>query len=551
MLAAIAAVLLASAAPAQTVTIAIDASQDRRAIDPRIYGVNFGSDALHADLRFPLRRHGGNSTTRYNWELDTHNTAFDWFFQNIVDGDGVNLPAGSTANQFVAATRAQGGDAIVTLSMIGWTPKDRQKRWGFSVAKYGPQTSNECIAAGFPFWCTADSGNGECTSGPNCVDGTIRNNDPLDTSKPVGVPFAADWVSHLVSQHGTADAGGVKFYALDNEPMLWNSTHRDVHPVPPDYDEVWTKGLATALAVKQRDPGAKVLGPDTWGYCDLYTSAKDAAVGPSCTNGADRAAHGGLPFVEWYTKQVCDYANANGGQLPVDYIDVHWYPQDFLNDADAASTARRLRMLKSLYHPSYVDESWIGANVRLIPQLRDWIDARCANAKPGIAITEYNYGPDDSPTGALAQAEALAIFGREGVSLATRWTAPEPGTRTVDAFRMFLDYDGANSRVIGTSVRATSSNIDEVSSYAVQADDGRLFVLLFNKATTAKVTQITYATPPTGLMQMYRFDATTRFAPAGQPIEATLSAVNIGPRAALLVVYTPAVETPLFAHGFE
>ena len=40
----------------------------------------------------------------------------------------------------------------------------------------------------------------------------------------------------------------------------------------------------------------------------------------------------------------------------------------------------RLRSLKSLYDPNYVDESWIGsccgAAVNLIPRMRGWIDAR-------------------------------------------------------------------------------------------------------------------------------------------------------------------------------
>ena len=28
------------------------------------------------------------------------------------------------------------------------------------------------------------------------------------------------------------------FYDMDNEPEIWNGTHRDVHPAPPGYDEL-------------------------------------------------------------------------------------------------------------------------------------------------------------------------------------------------------------------------------------------------------------------------------------------------------------------------
>ena len=85
----------------------------------------------------------------------------------------------------------------------------------------------------------------------------------------------------------------MRYYALDNEPMLWNSTHRDVHPAPLTYDEIWQRTVTYASAIKAQDPAAKILGPVTWGYCDLFGSAAD-----NCLDGDDRAAHGGTPFVQ-------------------------------------------------------------------------------------------------------------------------------------------------------------------------------------------------------------------------------------------------------------
>ena len=40
----------------RTVTVAVDASLDRRAVSPHIFGVNFGSSAQAAQLRWPARR---------------------------------------------------------------------------------------------------------------------------------------------------------------------------------------------------------------------------------------------------------------------------------------------------------------------------------------------------------------------------------------------------------------------------------------------------------------------------------------------------------------
>ncbi|MBK6729008.1 MAG: hypothetical protein IPG63_17650 [Xanthomonadales bacterium] len=43
-------------------------------------------------------------------------------------------------------------------------------------------------------------------------------------------------------------------------------------PGAADHDEVWTRGRDVALAIKQARPAAKVLGPVTWGWCDLFSS---------------------------------------------------------------------------------------------------------------------------------------------------------------------------------------------------------------------------------------------------------------------------------------
>jgi hypothetical protein len=550
---------------AGALSVSVNLAGPRRAINPAIYGVNFGSAAQHADLRFPLRRSGGNSTTRYNWEADSHNTAFDYFYQNIADGSGTGLPANSSLNQFVSETRANGGQAMVTIPTIGVKPVgDRIKRWGFSIQKYGPQDSNECaIYNPAPPWCSADAGNGTCQNVVNntgfCVNGQIVNNDILDTSIPLTNANIAQWIAHLTAQPGANAPGVTRYYALDNEPMLWNSTHRDVHPTPATYDEVWTRGRDVALTIKQSDPGAKVLGPVTWGWCDLFTSAADAAAGPSCINGADRAAHGGLPFVEWYVKQVCDYASANNGLRPVDLLDVHFYPQGNVTGLGGASdselpvdSARRLRSLRELYDPTYTSESWVDDEVNLIPRLRAWIDARCAGM--GIAITEYKWGPDGGPSGALAQAEALAIFGREGVAVATRWVAPEDGSLSEEAFRLFLDYDGANTQVVGDSVPTTASNTSELGAYAIDEVGDALRIILINRATAPRDITINLSTSSSGNWQLFRFDAAQPLAQVGNGSIASnaITLVNVPGRSAnLLVLPSPTLANSLFANGFE
>lgn len=556
-----------SSSPTPTsVAVMVDPGADRRPINPEIYGVAFGDPSQIAAVGYPVRRWGGNAVSRYNWRSAVHNTASDYFFQNIVDNvaDPALLPHGSSSDLFVDETLAAGADVLMTAPAIGWTPLDeRVKKWAFSVSTYGPQLGDECsfYAPSPPPWCSADSGDGTCdpavnTTGFCSPQGLIVGNDPADTSQAITPSYVADWVQHLISRVGTADQGGVRYWAIDNEPMLWNSTHRDIFPDPLTYDELWSRTLGYATAIKSADPSAQVLGPVVWGWCAYYTSASDAAFpNGSCMDGPDRQAHGGLPLLEWYLQQVCDAASSTGVR-PIDYLDIHFYPQGGVaglagsSSEDPVTAARRLRSVRELWDPAYTSESWIGQPIYLIPRLRAWIDARCPGV--GLAVTEYKWGADDGASSALAHAEVLALFGREGVDLATRWVAPEAGSRVEDAFEIFLDYDGAGGRVAGDSVRATSDAPDALGSYGIAGGDGALWVLLINRETVPLETEVTVSGGlQPGDAPVYRFAgasplalASTVAIPAGSPFTLELPARSVS----LVVAQTSA---GIFVDGFE
>lgn len=526
--------------PGATIAIAVDPAADRRPISPLIYGVNFGD----APPAYPVRRWGGNAVTRYNWRQDVSNRAFDWFFMNIAnDADVGELPDGASSDDFLDDARADGSAPLLTVPLIGWTPRDRVKRWGYSVAKYGAQQQTECSATGWAFWCEPDAGNGVRLDGS-----LVTGNDPLDTSLAIAPSFVTDWLDHIAGRIGRAGSGGLRYVALDNEPMLWNSTHRDVHPAPVDDDEIWERTRDYASAIKARDPDMETFGPAVWGWCAYFYSAKDG-----CTPGSDHAAHG--PFLEWYLAQVEAYRIAHGVRL-VDWLDIHYYPQAsgvaLSDDESAATAALRLRSVKSLYDPTYVDESWIGVPVQLIPRMKD-ILARKAAPGTKLAITEYNWGGDDGLSSALAQVEVLAIFGREGVDLATRWVAPEPGSRVEEAFLAYLDYDGAGAKVEGESVRATSADVDDVGAYAIHRGDGRLFVVLVNKATSERTAQVTVLGGLSGPLEAWSFDGASRWGSRGAVSESggVFSIVMPARSAWLVVGATTACSPPATPADFH
>ncbi|MBN1295380.1 hypothetical protein JXA80_01280 [bacterium] len=462
--------------------LVVRADQGLHPIHPHIYGMNFADENLASELALPVRRWGGNSTTRYNWLADTSNRAMDWYYENIPNPNDHPelLPDGSASDQFIEQNLATGTDTLMTIPLIGWTPAERAFACGFSVAKYGPQQSVDPWAL--------DCGNGIDTNGVE-----ISGNDPADTSIPADEIFIQDWLGHLTGKYGTAVEGGVRFYNLDNEPMLWNDTHRDVHPEPPSYDEIRDRIITYGAAVKAVDPSAETLGPVTWGWTAYFYSALDWEPGGSWwLNPQDRNAHGGEPFTEWLLGELQAHETASGTRV-LDYLDLHYYPQApgvALSGAGSQATqALRLRTTRSLWDPSYIDESWIGEPVMLLPRMATWI----AGSYPGTkrAVTEYNFGALDHINGAVAQADVLGILGREGLDLACLWDPPafdEPGAF---AFRMYRNVDGAGRRFGSTGVDAVSSDADSVSIYAaLNGDVSVLSIMIINKSFASMVSTL-------------------------------------------------------------
>src|SRR4051794_33161740 len=80
--------------------LAVDATMDRHAISPDIYGMNFGDTTLVQELHVPVNRYGGNAASRYNYVTNVHNLASDWYYENYPLG----LQASDvTIDQFIAA----------------------------------------------------------------------------------------------------------------------------------------------------------------------------------------------------------------------------------------------------------------------------------------------------------------------------------------------------------------------------------------------------------------------------------------------------------------
>jgi hypothetical protein len=471
-----------ASAPASNVSFVIDSASSRHPISPYIYGVN--QMDWSGRRRFARAgRLGGNRWTAYNWENNASNAGTDYLNQNDGYLGGGDTP-GEAVRASVAEAQGRGASMIVTVPIAGYAAADKNGDGDVNKTPDYLETR---------FEPTAWKGRG------------FSYPPDLDDRVVYGDEFVA-WLESAFPSARTDPARTI-FYCLDNEPDLWAITHPRIRPTGAvTYQELVDRTVAAASAVKRVAPQALVLGPVSYGW-NGYTSLQDA---PDAS---------GRDFLDFYLDSLRE---AGGGGRLVDVLDLHWYPEAqgggtrITADSNAPDVAAaRVQAPRSLWDPSYVETSWISQDagvgaIRLIPRLSEKI----ASHYPGtrLAFTEWFYGGGNDISGAIASADVLGIFGREGVFAATLWDTDDASqTRYTDAaLDAYSNYDGQGSRFGDTSLSASTSDQSLTSIYAsVDAgNDDRMTVIAINKSkgTTTADLSITH---PVAFTRALRFQITS------------------------------------------
>jgi hypothetical protein len=448
MAAAVAVVAACSnAAPDADAPIEVTVHVDReiRSISPLIRGMSGGVDRDYLlDVGATVNSWGGNPATRFNYELGhAWNSGADWEYRNGNYGQD-----GDAAREFVVESHAGGAAVRLAVPTLGWVARDDD-----------PDTCSFVSGSG------CDGGSGLSCEAPGAIA------DPTSANVPSTPAMVAAWIERLVE-----DGHDIEYLAMDNEPEMWGHTHYDVHPSCPTYEEILEQYLTYSDAVREVAPGAQLLGPVTCCWYDFW----GIAPGTDAAEDAD--------YLTWFLDEVRRH-DEQAGDRTLDLLDVHYYPQSVVynDDTDPATAARRLRSTRSLWDPTYEDESWIETAIRFIPRMHDTIAASYPGTR--LAISEWNFGADGTMNGALAIADVLGIYGREGVELASYWQHPPAGSPGYYAFKMHGNYDGGGSSFEGTAVATTTSDVDRISGYAaVDQREGLVRVMLLNKSPEHAVT---------------------------------------------------------------
>ncbi|MBI5493988.1 MAG: endoglucanase A [Deltaproteobacteria bacterium] len=473
----------------------------REPISRYIYGLNFAESrsAWGADVPrgITLSRMGGNRLSAYNWETNASNCGNDCNANFNNDGYlGGGAVPGEAVRSRAAWAASHGAAFLATVPMLGFVAGDSAGAMSLATPVTARRANRFVISR-------ARKG-APPAAVPNVRDGLVHQDE---------------FVAFLERAFPAAErrAETPLWYSLDNEPDIWGSTHEAIRGncagpgrcVLTGYDELADLGIEYASAVKGVAPAALVFGPvlTNWnGFTNLFHNDTPDPAGRQF-------------YLAYYLNRMRAAEQAAGRRL-LDVLDVHWYAeavsarsQSVANEwaeQDEDMIQARVQAPRSLWDPGYRERSWVTrvtlGPIRLIPRLRELI----AQHYPGtrIAITEYFYHRGGDISGALAQADALGIFGREGVFAATLW--PQ-GSRwaykgnleqsyacVFAAFRAFRDYDGHGAAFGDISLGTTNPDVERTSVYASvdAAQPRRMVVVALNKSAADVAAKVTLANAP-------------------------------------------------------
>ncbi|MEO7033915.1 MAG: glycoside hydrolase family 44 protein [Polyangiaceae bacterium] len=454
--------------PPSAATVTVHVGANRHVISPLIYGANLQGIACdNPTAKLGLCRLGGHPWTTYNWETNASNAGSDNCSENNAALSASAVP-GAAVTTVVAKAHAVGAAALVQVPTLDYVAADEAPGTASPACSGDVRKSANYLTTRF--------------KANHSTKGAALSSTPDTTDANV---YQDEFVSFVQSQA----AGAQVILSLDNQPDTWSADQPAFHPIPATYQEVVQRNVEYATMVRSIWPTAPITGYVGYGYYGFET-LQDAS---------DAAGKG--VFIDYYLAQM-KAASATAGQRLVDYLDVHWYSeatgdggQRVLGDGNTAGMVEaRVQAPRSFWDTTYLEKSWITNVSNQAISLLPWLNTRIAANYPGtkLAISEWNFGGGNDISGAIATADTLGIFGRDGVGLAAYVSTSTSDAFAYAAFSAFRNYDGAGAAFGDTSVNATSTSDAFVPAYAsVSSTDGdKVVAVVINRSNGTLPTTI-------------------------------------------------------------
>lgn len=488
------------------VTAKLDLASSGSLVSPYIFGVSHGDvETLH-EMGVTTRRMGGNLSSVYDWRTGFTSAGADWFFENRKE-----LPTPHPQENW-------------------WVVMHREnKKYGMKSFFTMPSewVAKDDTSSGFPksVYPTCDQ---YAPDRPDACDGKLKEKDkdgkqkelrcsaehPTQNGKYVGAEYNVELVKYCIKDagFGRADQGGIDIISIDNEPMLYTETHRDMWCKGFTYDDFWEHTKKYAELIRQADPSVKIAAPGLWGWTAYVHSSADLDYRVEHGLGWDQMEqlpdykkYG--PFARDFMRRCAEYKKKTGHDL-IDIFVFHGYPMTpqlgWDNQAAFAHPTPelqelRVRDVRKFWDESYRDpetwmgkESWANGNIAYVPLMRRWMKE--AGWEAPIAIGEYDHaGPEGGLeiSAAVAQAESFAAFARSEVSYAMYWADPRKHGPAYFAFKMFRNPDGKHTAVGDHFVLAEVSDTNSVAVYSFKDTQRNVASLIIINKRASKGAKLT------------------------------------------------------------
>ena len=466
-------------------------------ISPYIYGINYQAD--YHELNITSRRLGGTRMSTYNWETNASNAGTNWahvsddYFAHELGIDPFERkePA-RVIRTFHDSSLSAGAYSLITVPMLGYVAAD----------KYGSVSKNE--SAPSQRWLAVR----------NFHPGKIKDKPDLSDRSV----YTDEFIHFLKQRYGKSTSPtGIRGYTLDNETELWSLLVPYARYKPVQCQELIDLSVNTAHAIKSVDKDAEIFGPSLYGF-EAYRNLHSAY------DWGWFYDRGYTNFIQAYLAGMKKAEDSLGLRL-LDVLDVHWYPEatgtlagDYkeriINHSiqERPLAEARMQAPRTLWDSTYSEDSYIAkyySPFTLLP----WLKKEINDYYPGtrLSVSEYEYGGSNDVSGGITQADVLGIWGTHGIYMANLWGTIDG--YIASAFRLYRNYDGANSTFGSTGIKVTNTDPVNTSAYASQTVKKKkktVHIILLNKNYDQYITfDIGTNIPNASKVRVFGFDSTT------------------------------------------
>ncbi|HEY4786378.1 MAG TPA: glycoside hydrolase family 44 protein, partial [Bacteroidales bacterium] len=448
----------------QNVTVTVNATQNKHAVSPYIYGRNntFDQSAQFykdAGLLF-VRMNGGNNATKYNWrkKITSHP---DWY--NNVYGCDWDATSQQIASDFPDMK------VMWAFQLIGRTASSTNYNfndWGFNQSKYWSGVNQNLAGGGIP-----DTAKGATKA---LKEGDVNlYTEPWPSDSTVAI------LNHWFGTNGLGlNKNQFLYWNMDNEPDVWDGTHDDVMPTLISASDFMDRFIEVAKKAKALFPGIKICGPVTTSEWQWYKWGSQGIT----INGKYYC------WLEYFIKRCADEEKASGVRV-LDVVDLHNYPYAKNGDIDA------LQLHRMYYDTTYdypganglktINGGWDNSQTKeyIFKRINNWL-TEYFGPNNGITpgISEWSPASSDPNVASVVYGSHLGTFANNGVEYFTPWTWV---TGMWETLHLYSRYEKKYS------VSSTSSLENTVSAYTTVNDNvDSMTVIIVNRdmSSTRNVT---------------------------------------------------------------